>query len=96
MPTDNPLSSCPDTRAHARSNSAAAAAILTYSDDGSIRLWNDRGQLLHVLDGHSGGVKFATFNRTGTLILAESNQARPACGTAMVNWSPCSAKTPRA
>lgn len=54
--------------------SADTGAILTYGDDGSIRLWSSDGQPLHVLDGHPGGVKFAAFNQAGTLILAESKE----------------------
>ncbi len=46
--------------------------IVTASSDGTAKVWNKQGQLLHTLEGHQGGVNSAEFSPDGERIVTTS------------------------
>ncbi|MEM9087929.1 MAG: hypothetical protein AAGC93_04210 [Cyanobacteria bacterium P01_F01_bin.53] len=49
-----------------------AATIASASDDGTIKLWSDRGELLHTLTGHHAGVLDVKFSADGQYLASAS------------------------
>ncbi len=58
-------------------NSAAfnfdGTRIVTASNDGTARLWDEEGELITILEGHEGDVNSAVFNFDGTRIVTASS-----------------------
>ncbi|MEL6814456.1 MAG: AAA family ATPase [Cyanobacteria bacterium J06598_3] len=69
---DTASDSAPNSAPNTAPNSAIRAMIASASDDGTIKLWSDRGQLLRTLTGHHAGVLDVKFSLDGRYLASAS------------------------
>ena len=71
--TGEALFTIPDTAARAVAISTDGARIATGSNDGTIRIWDDRGRMLEQIHAHRAAISALAISKDGTRLIAQGD-----------------------